>query len=91
MFFQFTKKGKKDLIKNSRPVSLLPTVGKFFERLLFNSLFKYIDENELLNPTQSGFHPFDSCVNQLLSINNEIFSNLDCGHQRIACKILRYI
>ena len=55
MFFQFTKKGKKDLIKNSRPVSLLPTVGKFFERLLFNSLFKYIDENELLNPISQVF------------------------------------
>ena len=72
------KKGEKDLIKNYRPVSLLPIFGKFFERLIFNSLFKYIDENELLNPNQSGFRPFDSCVNQLLSINHEIFSNFDC-------------
>ena len=52
--------------------------GKFFERLIFNSLFKYIDENELLNPNQSGFRPFDSCINELLSINHEIFSNFDC-------------
>ena len=51
--------------------------GKFFEKLILNSLFKYIDENELLNPNQSCFHPFDSCVNQLLSINHEIFSNFD--------------
>ena len=35
-------------------------------------------KNELLNPNQSGFCPFDSCVNQLLSINHEIFSNFDC-------------
>ena len=51
-----------------------------FERLIFNSLslFKYIDENELLNPNQSGFRPFVSCINQLLSINHEIFSNFDC-------------
>ena len=48
------------------------------ERLIFKSLFKYIDENELLNPNQSGFRPFDSCINQLLSINHEIFSNFDC-------------
>ena len=41
-------------------------------------LFKYIDENELLNPNQSEFRPFDSCVNQLLSINHQIFSNFDC-------------
>ena len=69
---------EKDLVKNYCPVSLLLIFGKFFERLKFNSLFKYIDENELLNPYQSGFRPFDSCVNQLLSINHEIFSNFDC-------------
>ena len=53
-----------------------PIFGKFFERLMFNSLFKYIDDNELLNPNLSGFHPFDSCVNQLLSINHETLSNV---------------
>ena len=38
------KKGEKDLIKNYFAVSLLPIFGKYFERLIFNSLFKYIDE-----------------------------------------------
>ena len=37
-----------------------------------------MDENELLNPDKSGFRPFDSCVNQLLSINHKICSNFDC-------------
>ena len=36
------KKGEKDLIKNYRLVSLLPIFGKIFERLIFNSLFKYM-------------------------------------------------
>ena len=53
--------------------SLLPIYGKFFERLIFNYLFNYIDENELLNPNYSGHHPFDFCVNQLLSINHELY------------------
>ena len=43
------------------------------KKTLFNSLFKYIDKNELLNSSQSGFRPFDSCVNQHLSINHEFF------------------
>ena len=46
--------------------SLLPIFGKFFERLIFNYLFNYIDENELLNPNYSGLHPFDFCVNHEL-------------------------
>ena len=81
MLFQFTR--EKYLIKNYRPVSLLPIFGKIFERLIFNSLFKHVDENELLNPNQSGFRPFDSCVNQLLSINHEIFQISTVLHQRI--------
>ena len=52
-------------MKNYRPVSLLPIFGKTFERLICNSLFKYIDENELFNPNQSGLRPFGSCVNQM--------------------------
>ena len=77
------KKGEKGLIKNYRSVSLLLIFRKIFKRLIFNPLFQYIDENELLNPNQSGFRPFDSCLNQLLSINHEIFSNFDCAHQRL--------
>ena len=77
------KKGEKVLIKNYCPISLIPIFGKFFERLIFNSLFKYTDENELFNPNQSGFRPFDSCVNQLLSINQNFFQILTVTHQRI--------
>ena len=44
---------------------------------LFNSLFKYIDENEPFNLNPSGFRPFYSYVDQLLSINHKTFSNFD--------------
>ena len=60
------RKGEKYVIKNYHPVSLIPIFEKIIERLIFNSLFKYIDENGLLNSNHSGFHWFDSCVNQLL-------------------------
>ena len=56
------KKGDKQLIENYRPVSLLPICGMVFERLIFNSLFSYFIENNLLSPHQSGFIPGDSCV-----------------------------
>ena len=34
-------------------------------------------EEDLLNPNQSGFHPSDSCINQLLAITHEIFEAFD--------------
>ena len=54
------KKGDKQLIENYRGVSLLPICGKIFERLIFNSLFNYFIENNLLSLHQSGFVPSES-------------------------------
>ena len=81
------QKRRKISHKKSLPSFTFTNIWKFFERLIFNSLFKYIDENELLNANQSGFHPFDSCVNQLQSINHEIFSNFDCDPPKDICAV----
>ena len=71
------KKGDEHLIQNYRPVSLLPICGKIFEKIIFNSLFQYLENNNLLNPHQSGFCPGDSCVHQLLSITYEIYRSFN--------------
>ena len=49
------KKGDKQLLENYRPVSLLPMLGKVFEKILFNNMFEYLQENNLLCENQSGF------------------------------------
>ena len=49
------KKGDKQCIVNYHPVSLLPICGKIFERLIFNPVFEFPEENKLLSPNQSGF------------------------------------
>ena len=36
-------------------------------------------ENKLIFPSQPGFKPGDSCINQLLSITHEIYSSFDEG------------
>ena len=43
------KKGDKQIIDNYRPVFLLRICGKVFEKLLFNSVFKFLDDNNLLD------------------------------------------
>ena len=72
------KKGDKQVLKNSRPVSLLPICGKIFEKL-FNALYSFFEDHKLLNPCQSGFKKNDSCINQLVSITHEIYSAFDCN------------
>ena len=73
------KKGDKQVLKNYRPVSLLPICGKIFEKLIFNALYSFFEDHKLLNPCQSGFKKNDSCINQLVSITHEIYSAFDCN------------
>ena len=73
------KKGDKQILKNYRPVSLLPICGEIFERLIFNDLFNFFLENNLILPNQSGFKPGDSCINQLLSMTHKIYNSFDEG------------
>ena len=72
-------KGDKQIVDNYKPVSLLPILRKIFERIIFNSIFEYLEENNLLCPNQSGFRPSDSCEYQLLSILHEIYKSFDCN------------
>ena len=71
------KKDDKQVINNYRSVSILPICGKVFEKLIFNSVYKYLEEQKLLSADQSGFRENDSCVNQLLSIVLNIYSAFD--------------
>ena len=73
------KKNDKRLVNNYRPISLLPVFEKIFEEIIFNKTYKFLLEEKLLNPNQSGFRPFDSCINQLIAITHEIFKAFDCN------------
>ena len=61
---------------NYRAVSLLPICGKIFERLIFNPVFEFLEENKF-SPNQSSFWPNDACENQLLSIVHSIYADCD--------------
>ena len=73
------KKNDKQLVKNYQPISLLSIFRKIFEKIIFDRLYNFLSQEELLNPNQSGFRPSDSCINQLIAITHEIFEAFDCN------------
>ena len=75
------KKGDKQTLKNYRPVSLLPIYSKIFERLLYNEMFGFLLDKDLISADQSGFKPGDSCINQLLSITHNIYKSFDDDYE----------
>ena len=73
------KKRDKQLIKNHRSVSLLPLCEKLFEKFMVNSIFRFIDTRKIFSVHQSGFHPGDSCVHQLIGIVDDINNAFDAN------------
>ena len=48
---------------------------------MYNRLYEYFIENELISSSQSGFKPGDSCINPLLSITYDIYQSFDNGFE----------
>ena len=71
------KKGDKKIIGNYRSASLLPICDEIFEKLLFNSIIKFLHDNNLCSSNQSGFRPSDSCEYQLYLIVHDIYASFD--------------
>ena len=51
------KSGDKSKFNNYRPISLLPSLFKIFEFVIFDQLLHYFVENNLLSMEQFGFRP----------------------------------
>ena len=75
------KKNDKQCITNYRSVSLLPTCSKVLQRIIYNTMFTYYIENNLISENKSGFKLGDSCVNQLLVITHQIFCSFDNNYE----------
>ena len=67
------------MVKNYRPISLLPIFGKIFEKVIYNNLLEYFQENKFLSDNQSGFRSGDFCISQLIAITHEIYTAFDCN------------
>ena len=71
--FPLHKKNDKQLVKNYRPTSVLPICGNIFERILYNSLLNFLNQNDLISPAQSDFKSSEFCI----KLTHEIYHSMD--------------
>ena len=67
----------KDNATNYRPISLLPIIGKLFERILADRLLNFFEANKILTQNQFGFRKHYSTELAITEIYNNLLNNLE--------------
>ena len=71
------KKGDNFCLNNYRPISLLPTISKIFERVMFAQLYSYLNANNLLSEQQYGFRSQHSTELACVKLVDYITTEMD--------------
>ena len=73
------KQGERRDMNNYRPISIIPVVAKVLERIVYNQVYEFLTNTNLLTNSQSGFRSLHSTVTALLEATNTWAYNIDCG------------
>jgi len=71
-----------DCPSSYRPISLLPTLSKLFEKLLLKRILPIVDETKILPDSQFGFHNSPSMIHQVHRLVDKISFALE---EKIYC------
>ena len=66
-------------LNNYRPITVLPTIARVFERLIYDQLYAYFTENSQLGSQQWGFRSLHSAVLALNKATDSWLLNIDKG------------
>ena len=66
------KSGDETNPSNYRPISILPCFSKILERIMYNRLFSYLKENEILYKKKFGFEARNSTDHAIIHLVDEI-------------------
>ena len=75
------EKGDKLKLNNYRPISLLSSISKIFEKLIKSRLCHYLDEIKFFNPCQFGFVKGGSTEKALLHFMSDVYLGIN-NHEK---------
>ena len=60
---------------NYRPISLLPTISKILEKVMYKRTYKFLTENNQIYHSQYGFRARHSCENAIGNLVSHVLKN----------------
>ena len=79
------KRGDPEVASNYRPISLLPTLSKLFEKRMYKRSYSFVTWNNLICPLKFGFQESHSVEHALISLTETIRNMLD--NKKFGCGI----
>jgi hypothetical protein len=73
------KSGVKEEAENYRPISILPTISKIYERHIATQIHTYFENNDIIHKRQSGFRKNHSCNTALTRLIDAWINDVDSG------------
>ena len=73
------KSENEQLVQNYRPISVLPYFSKIYERVIYNHIIDYIDDNNTLYDKQFGFRKGHSTSHAIITLVEKVAKALDTG------------
>ena len=78
-------KGKDmDIMINYRPISLLITLSKLLEKIMYLRLYSYLEKNQLLYPSQYGFCSKRSCEQAITELVWYVLQSKSCNEHCVS-------
>ena len=81
------KKGDRNLPENYRPISLISSLSKVFEKLLLKRMMSFCSKHKILTSAQFGFRPKMSCVQAIIRVTECLREQIDKKMTGQACFI----
>ena len=66
-----------ELFANYRPISILPSISKILERLMYNRLYNLLADHNIISKKQYGFRGNYSTYRTMIDLVDNISSNTD--------------
>ena len=74
------KEGEPSDLDNYRPISVISVIAKVFERIVYDQLYNFLTNEDIISNHQSGFRSLHSTVTALLEATDNWAFNIARGN-----------
>ena len=67
-------------MSNYRPISILPTLSKIFEKLIYKQFYKFFEDNDIIYNCQFGFRQNHSTIHAIQAAINSGANSLNSSY-----------